>query len=155
MQTGNKERMFIMTKENHFESWNKTIKEVYGSEETDSLQVANEGSTITMKEEKELPTIEDYNKKVKVIEDQKRRVEIQLAKVVAEKKLVENELKEKLERAKRKIESLHTRVENGDEIFESDGLQSLGVDIDVLQSRLVSYNKFIAYLKEFETEINE
>lgn len=74
---------------------------------------------------------------------------------MAEKKLVENELKEKLERAKRKIESLHTRVENGDEIFESDGLQSLGVDIDVLQSRLVSYNKFIAYLKEFETEINE
>lgn len=55
-----------MTKENHFESWNKTIKEVYGSEETDSLQVANEGSTITMKEEKELPTIEDYNKRLRL-----------------------------------------------------------------------------------------
>lgn len=117
------------------------------SKETDSLGVLNEGSSIVKQESKELPTIQDYNKAILISEEQSKRLEIQLVKVEAEKVLIESELKDKLKRAKRILESLHTRVENGDEIFESDGLQSLGVDIDSLKSRLVSYNQFIIYLK--------
>ncbi|MEC2463873.1 chromosome segregation protein [Bacillus cereus] len=143
-----------MKKDNHFEEWNETIKTVYGEEETDSLQVANEGSKVVIREEKELPTIQEHNRLSLINEEQRQRFEVQLVKVEAEKKLVESELKDKLQSAKRKIESLHTRVENGDEIFESDGLQGLGVDIDTLKSRLVSYNQFIIYLKEFGKEIN-
>ncbi|MGF2716532.1 hypothetical protein ACQUY5_30690 [Bacillus cereus] len=116
----------------------------------DSLQVANEGSSIVNKKDKELPTIEDYNKLALMSQEQIQRADIQLVKLNAEKTLIENELKDKLDRAKRKIESLYTRVENGDEIYESDGLQSLGVDIDSLKSRLVSYNQFIEYMEEIK-----
>lgn len=150
----NRKGVVKMKKDNHFEEWNETIKTVYGEEETDSLQVANEGSKVVIREEKELPTIQEHNRLSLINEEQRQRFEVQLVKVEAEKKLVESELKDKLQSAKRKIESLHTRVENGDEIFESDGLQGLGVDIDTLKSRLVSYNQFIIYLKEFGKEIN-
>ncbi|WP_255294053.1 chromosome segregation protein [Bacillus toyonensis] len=136
-----------MSKDKLVEGWDKAIKGGYGSKETDSLMVETKGSTFVKTGDKELPTIQDYNKAVLISEEQSKRLEIQLVKVEAEKVLIENELKDKLKSAQRKIESLHTRVENGDEIFESDGLQSLGVDIDTLKSRLVSYNQFIIYLK--------
>ncbi|WP_257154839.1 chromosome segregation protein [Bacillus toyonensis] len=190
-----------MANENHFESWNKTIKEVYGNEETDSLRVANEGSIIvkqgcsncesiepvtegsvgyysnicdncyrqlseagTINSHISITAIEnasDYavrqeNKKTQtLLEEQRNRLDVQLVKFNAEKKLIEAELKDKLLRARRLVESLHTKVENGDEISESDGLQGLGSDIDSLKSRLKSYNEFIKYLEEFGKTINK
>ncbi|PYE51587.1 hypothetical protein HUB98_06115 [Paenibacillus barcinonensis] len=81
-----------------------------------------------------------------------KRIRINLMIMRTEKQNTLLKLNDHLNSVRNKIESLQSKVDNSEVLYESDGLQGNAVFIDTCISKLIVYDRAIAQYKELLSE---